>query len=323
MYNILKSECNNEYDEDKYCMNCNQYGHEYKKCPEPVISSGIILYQFEDKYLPDIKNCNYEIKNSFDSLRDLYRDKYYLDKNIKYLMICRRHSIGFVDIIRGKYSFQNLSYFKNLVSLLTKDEMNILLNNSFDELWKNLWVQKDPIITTDFSNSKLKFKIIKNGVRFENSNDIIKLENLIISTKKKYDEPEWGFPKGRRNIGESDYDCALREFYEETKIDIDKIGLIDVDPFIEIYKAYNGVRYKHVYYLAQYKNYNGRRRIKFNNDEIITLDNGDNKEQFIEVSKISWFNINDCNTHIRKYYYEKKNVLNRVHAYLCRLLKNN
>jgi 8-oxo-dGTP pyrophosphatase MutT (NUDIX family) len=29
-------------------------------------------------------------------------------------------------------------------------------------------------------------------------------------------EPEWGFPKGRRNYNEKDIDCALREFSEET-----------------------------------------------------------------------------------------------------------
>lgn len=318
MYNISKYNTVNEYDKNKYCINCNDNGHEYKKCKEPVISSGLILYYFEDKYLPDIKNCNYEIKNSFDSLKDIYINKNYLDINIKYLMICRRYSISYVDIIRGKYSFKNLSYFKNLLSLLTKNEMNILLNNSYDKLWKNLWLKYDNINTSDYLNSKLKFDIIKNGVRFENSNEIIKLDYLIKSTKKKYDDPEWGFPKGRRNFGESDYDCALREFYEETNIDIDNIGFIDSKPFIEIYKSYNGVKYKHIYYLAQYKNYNNKNLI----NEIITLDNN-NKEQYIEVSKINWYNVNDCNNHIRKYYVEKKNILNKVHAYLCRILNNN
>ena len=28
--------------------------------------------------------------------------------------------------------------------------------------------------------------------------------------------PEWGFPKGRRNLKERDRECAVREFSEET-----------------------------------------------------------------------------------------------------------
>jgi 8-oxo-dGTP pyrophosphatase MutT (NUDIX family) len=31
-----------------------------------------------------------------------------------------------------------------------------------------------------------------------------------------WEEPEWGFPKGRRDTQESDWVCALREFKEET-----------------------------------------------------------------------------------------------------------
>ena len=44
--------------------------------------------------------------------------------------------------------------------------------------------------------------------------DIINKEVPIV-----YESPEWGFPKGRRNMHESDLDCAKREFEEETGID--------------------------------------------------------------------------------------------------------
>jgi 8-oxo-dGTP pyrophosphatase MutT (NUDIX family) len=33
-----------------------------------------------------------------------------------------------------------------------------------------------------------------------------------------FNEPEWGFPKGRRNPNEKNLKCALREFWEETGI---------------------------------------------------------------------------------------------------------
>jgi 8-oxo-dGTP pyrophosphatase MutT (NUDIX family) len=45
------------------------------------------------------------------------------------------------------------------------------------------------------------------------------LNNLNIN----YEHPEWEFPKGRKNKDESDIECALREFEEETGINRDKL----------------------------------------------------------------------------------------------------
>ena len=42
-----------------------------------------------------------------------------------------------------------------------------------------------------------------------------------------WDEPEWGFPKGRRNFNETDLNCALREFNEETGINMKSIKLLE------------------------------------------------------------------------------------------------
>ena len=46
--------------------------------------------------------------------------------------------------------------------------------------------------------------------------EVYNLEKLINESSKKWTEPEWGFPKGRRNYQEKDYDCAVREWEEET-----------------------------------------------------------------------------------------------------------
>ena len=49
-------------------------------------------------------------------------------------------------------------------------------------------------------------------------------------------EPEWGFPKGRRNFMEKDYECALREFSEETGYDTNIIKNVNnLLPFEEIF----------------------------------------------------------------------------------------
>ena len=59
-----------------------------------------------------------------------------------------------------------------------------------------------------------------------------------------------GFPKGRRNPYESDYDCALREFSEETGYSSKGLQNVrNVVPFEETFTGSNYNSYKHRYFL--------------------------------------------------------------------------
>ena len=58
---------------------------------------------------------------------------------------------------------------------------------------------------------------------------------------------------GRRVYNESDYDAAKREFFEETQISISDIRIIGNHKiFTEIYRSYDNVEYKNIYYIAEY-----------------------------------------------------------------------
>ncbi len=58
----------------------------------------------------------------------------------------------------------------------------------------------------EYSSSKEKFYKLKNGFKLQNEEyNLIKINRLV---PKIYTETEWGFPKGRRNLRESDLDCA-------------------------------------------------------------------------------------------------------------------
>ncbi len=54
-------------------------------------------------------------------------------------------------------------------------------------------------------------------------------------------EPEWGFPKGRRIRCESDLDCALREFNEETNIPQDSIHVFKNIVLSETFRGTNDI----------------------------------------------------------------------------------
>jgi 8-oxo-dGTP pyrophosphatase MutT (NUDIX family) len=69
---------------------------------------------------------------------------------------------------------------------------------------------------------KDKFTTIKNGYFIKTRSDTIffNLDIAINHCKTYLTEQEWEFPKGRRKLGEKDFQCALREFNEETNIKV-------------------------------------------------------------------------------------------------------
>jgi ADP-ribose pyrophosphatase YjhB (NUDIX family) len=138
-------------------------------------------------------------------------------------------------------------------------------------------------------------------------NDFYTLNDIIEESMKYsvWSEPEWGFPKGRRNNNETDYDCAIREFCEETGYQANAIKPIhNVIPFEEIFTGSNYLSYKHKYFLAYM-------------DYADTLDT--EKYQRSEVSKMCWYTISTCLAQIRDYNLEKKRIITNVDTCLKQL----
>ena len=114
-----------------------------------------------------------------------------------------------------------------------------------------------------------------------------------------------GVSKGRRNLKESDYDCALREFEEETGILRDDYDILrNIKPVEEIFNGSNNIRYKHIYYIGNIKN-----------DKEVMV-NPNNKHQIIEISNIKWFSLQETLQKIRPYNTEKKEVILKVNKLL-------
>ena len=127
----------------------------------------------------------------------------------------------------------------------------------------------------------------------------VKFSQLVDEIKPDWDEPDWGFPKGRRKryYSESDIDCAIREFKEETGIDQSQYTLLrKVKPIEETFEGSNGVTYKHVYYLAEAKNY------------LPIYLNPYNSLQISEIKKIGWYPYDQGISMIREYHTEKKKI---------------
>ena len=144
-------------------------------------------------------------------------------------------------------------------------------------------------------------------------NDTNFLRNYILSIKSIFNEQEWGFPKGRRKIKENDLDCAVREFYEETRIiNTDIQVIIDIMPFEEIFFGTNGIMYKHVYFVARLKNNNVN--IKIDNSCL---------EQIREIRAIKWYNFNEVLSHIKCYNTERISLFKYASNKIRDFEKNN
>ena len=212
----------------------------------------------------------------------------------KYILIQRKHSYGYVEFVRGKYNLKNIKYINHLFNEMSKNEIKQILNNNFDDIWNSLWNINDLnniIFKNEYENSK---KLYNNFLKIKNK---IKLET-------KWDGPEWGFPKGRRNINENNKNCAIREFCEETNLDKNDFKINNnIYPMSEIFVGSNNVRYKHIYYIAE-----------SNNIEIDISDK--NIFQKNEISKIGWFSYTDAINLFRTYNIEKKNLLTKLEKIL-------
>ena len=131
------------------------------------------------------------------------------------------------------------------------------------------------------------------------------METMINECLTKWDEPEWGFPKGKRNYNESDIDCAMREFYEETGIKSRNMTFVinNLAPYEEIFMGSNYKSYKHRYFLM-YVDYNTSVAEKMTD-----------VDKF-EVSKVEWKSFNECLGAIRHYNLEKKRILSNINIVL-------
>lgn len=258
-----------------YCSNCGKYGHLYKNCNEPITSYGIILYKIHNN-------------------------------NIKYLLIRRKDSLSYVEFIRGRYNVNNIDYITHLINNMTIFEKNNLIKHTYEELWDMLWIKpSSKQYRKEFNISINKFNILKHK---ENDSDKSLLETIVSNSIDTWTQPEWGFPKGRRNIYENDIDCAQREFTEETGItNKEYIVFKHINPIYEVFTGSNNVRYKHVYYIG----------LSLTDNDISI--NKNNKTQITEVGDIGWYNYIDSINLIRQTNKEKKVVLSKVNNLINKL----
>ena len=245
--------------ERMYCNNCGKRGHVFKSCLDPITSCGIIL--INQPSLPTTP------------------------KDARILMVRRKDSMAYTEFLRGKYSPDELDYVRTLLSNMTKNEHDKLSCLSFDDLWTLHWGVGHDHHSHEFEVSKKRFEQLD--------------MNALVSNIRGYPETEWGFPKGRRHNRESDMDCAIREFSEETNIPRSSYIACRNIVLTETFAGTNGIQYKHIYFIAILKD-----------PHAIDLQQTMTTMQKREVSGIEWKTIEECRDLTRPHYIQRPALLN-------------
>lgn len=279
------------------CANCGGCGHIYKQCNHPVTSYGIICYRLK---VDSATNTLYP----------------------EYLMVQRKDSFCYVEFLRGKYSIDNRSYMLSLLSNMTPHERQLLVTRDFEELWKDLWQVHDcNNFVREYHEAKRKFNTLSKGYYMKMTDGAlvyIDLKGLMQSSCSVLPDTEWGFPKGRRNINESDLSCALREFSEETTIPSRHIQVLrNTKPLEEVFMGSNRVRYRHLYYLAclapsmppQSQHHSADNRI---------AQQAAVRVQLREVKNMAWLKYHEAQANIQSCNIERKELFKRANQIILR-----
>jgi hypothetical protein len=255
------------------CKNCTISGHSYKECPFPVMSFGIICYYIDSDY------------------------------SVKYLMIQRKNTLAFMEFLKGRYNMKNDDYLKKLINNMTQEEKKILYNNDFETIWTNVWLEASNKNIKEYFESKEKF----NKLLVER-----KIQKIIDNSINLNIQPEWGFPKGRRKVNETDLQCAIREFCEETQFKIEDIKIeFNNKSFVEIFYGTNDVLYKHSYYLAKL----------VKNDNSLFM-NPNFLQQIREIRDLKWCDSGIVLHNIGGHNRERSELFNKINLIVEENLKN-
>jgi 8-oxo-dGTP pyrophosphatase MutT (NUDIX family) len=146
----------------------------------------------------------------------------------KYLIVQNRDTEAFIYFFFSNVPKWTPKYCMKVFKEFTIDEKNRLLYYPFHELYLDLYV------CHDVNKFKNKYNIAKRNYEFFHENKWMK--NILISSSFKH--ANWLFPKGRIEKNETEIDCAVREFFEETNISLNNYkDKIDVSKYI-IYKQF-------------------------------------------------------------------------------------
>ena len=142
------------------------------------------------------------------------------------LMVQKKYTYGYITLITGSFN-PFLWDYKELEDI-AEFEKSFLNTNSFDDLFKSI-LSLRPLYFGDKMNENFihNFTFLCKRVQIEKG---MKLHEYIAQISCKRSFPLWEIPKGQKYGREHVKDCAIREFYEETRNSLSTSCFLDIAP---------------------------------------------------------------------------------------------
>lgn len=270
----------------------------------PIISYGVILYRI-------------------------------VNRQLQFLYIWPKHSVNYISFLKSEYVNDNDEKFnvgmlENMIKRMSIKEQEMLsFTTNFESLCKESGLYGMDFLNRNenywnYKKSEKRFYRLVKGVNFPISYNnrnlvecrkmtktgeivpikVLQLSTLLLRNPSEFRKIELGFPKGRKNNMETDMECALREFEEETCISRTKISLILnelKEPIVleEVYYGSDNRMYKSIFYLAKYIDPSPLPNVKqIRNNH--------------EISMTQWMDAEEALSHIRPYHNEKKHIIEKL-----------
>jgi 8-oxo-dGTP pyrophosphatase MutT (NUDIX family) len=285
---------NQDYQQD--------YHHDYQQ-NEPLTSVGIICIKLDksiyNKFINNLKSVSYYNLNNI-VMNNIHKFNKY-NELISFMLVNRRHSLNYIDFIRGKYNINDINGINTMCSYMSSDEIKLIKSEDFNNLWKKLWLKNayKKKYLEEMNLSKIKFSHLKTlGI----------LNNI----KTEYSSTEWEIPKGRKNSNETNLQCAIREFNEETSLNLDDYNIIScLDPIHDLFIGTNNKEYKHIFYTSIFNN---------TTQSVVNNINIDFKNN--EIEEIRWCKWSELNDIIRPYNSNKINILTNIFLFILNICES-
>jgi hypothetical protein len=159
-------------------------------------------------------------------------------KSVLYHVYRRRNTLEYDILIKG---FATKSQLFDMVCLLSRDERDRILNNEWQAIWDDYWV--------DHNEGGYHRLGSQSERRFEEIKEVTKLIDQYVECK--IPTRSYIFPKGKPNKNETGLEAALREAKEETKNTFNHGEMYFESPLVQNYVGSDDRSYTDYYYVWQ------------------------------------------------------------------------
>ena len=270
------------------CSNCGCTGHRSRICPEPKTSYGLLLIS-RDHGVPEVEAVDGSALDVTDSAS--MRRLAYCRDHLRFCLVSRRVSLGFIELISGRYDPLDIGGLQVIFRQLYPSERPLIAAGDYSACLKHFLDHgsdksaKSDRYSNFYRRAEIKFRVLLHCKPYG-------LQYYLDTTASDYVGPEWGIPKGRRaHPEESDIGVAMREFEEETGYK--QYQILRIPPVIEDMTGTNGVKYRHVYYYAL---------------DIGPGMNNDTDDP-LEIGDVRMFSYDEAISQLRPYHERKKQIL--------------